>query len=98
MLISQWPSSGLQVKPSPAKRHWDIGNWELLAVKLALEEWRYWLEHPIHDLHRPQELGVHQSTKRQDSQKASWAISFDSRTTGVHLDRIKFHRKTHLRH
>lgn len=26
------------------------GNWELLAIKLALEEWRHWLEgteHPI---------------------------------------------------
>jgi len=27
-----------------AKRNYDIGNWELLAVKLALEEWRHCLE------------------------------------------------------
>ncbi len=28
----------------PPERNYDIGNRELLAVKLALEEWRYWLE------------------------------------------------------
>ncbi|KAF7650960.1 hypothetical protein LDENG_00118060 [Lucifuga dentata] len=28
----------------PAERHYEIGNQELLAVKLALEEWRHWLE------------------------------------------------------
>ncbi len=26
------------------ERNYDIGNRELLAVKLALEEWRHWLE------------------------------------------------------
>lgn len=30
-------------KLSPAERN-DVGYWELLAVKLALEEWRHWLE------------------------------------------------------
>ncbi|KAF7640894.1 hypothetical protein LDENG_00007310, partial [Lucifuga dentata] len=29
---------------TPAERNYDIGNRELLAVKLALEEWRHWLE------------------------------------------------------
>ncbi|KAG1926706.1 retrotransposable element [Pimephales promelas] len=29
---------------SAAERNYDIGNRELLAVKLALEEWRHWLE------------------------------------------------------
>ncbi|KAI2650603.1 Transposon Tf2-8 polyprotein [Labeo rohita] len=29
---------------SPAERNYDIGNRKLLAVKLALEEWRHWLE------------------------------------------------------
>lgn len=29
---------------NPAKQNYDIGNQELLAVKLALEEWRHWLE------------------------------------------------------
>ncbi len=26
------------------ERNYDVGNWELLTVKLALEEWRHWLE------------------------------------------------------
>ena len=29
---------------SPAEQNYDIGNKELLAVKLAIEEWRQWLE------------------------------------------------------
>ena len=29
---------------SPAERNYDIVNRELLAVKVALEEWGYWLE------------------------------------------------------
>ncbi len=28
---------------SSAEHNYDIGNRELLAVKLALEEWRHWL-------------------------------------------------------
>lgn len=29
---------------SPAEKNYDVGNRELLAIKLALEEWRQWLE------------------------------------------------------
>lgn len=29
---------------SPAERNYDVGDRELLAVKLALEEWRHFLE------------------------------------------------------
>ncbi|KAI2665727.1 Transposon Tf2-9 polyprotein [Labeo rohita] len=31
-------------KLTPTQRNYDIGNRELLAVKMALEEWRHWLE------------------------------------------------------
>ena len=31
-------------KLSPAECNYDVGNRELLAVKLALEDWRHWLE------------------------------------------------------
>lgn len=29
---------------TPAEQHYDVGNWELHAVLLALQEWRHWLE------------------------------------------------------
>ena len=29
---------------SPAERNYDVGNRELLALKLAVEEWRHWFE------------------------------------------------------
>ncbi|KAK3528240.1 hypothetical protein QTP86_027953 [Hemibagrus guttatus] len=35
-------------KLNPAERNYDIGNRELLAIKLALEEWRHWLEGARH--------------------------------------------------
>ncbi|KAK1791373.1 hypothetical protein P4O66_013388 [Electrophorus voltai] len=33
---------------SPAERNYDVGDHELLAVKLVLEEWRHWLEGAKH--------------------------------------------------
>lgn len=33
---------------SPAKRNYNIGNHELLAVKAVLEEWGHWLEGARH--------------------------------------------------
>lgn len=38
------PCAFLSRKLSPAERNYDNGNRELLAVKVALEEWRHWLE------------------------------------------------------
>ncbi|KAL0148819.1 hypothetical protein M9458_055828, partial [Cirrhinus mrigala] len=51
-VLSQRSSSDDKMHPcaffshrmSTAERNYDIGNRELLAVKLALEEWRHWLE------------------------------------------------------
>ncbi len=51
-VLSQRATSDDKVHPcaffshrlSPVERNYDIGNRELLAVKLALEEWRHWLE------------------------------------------------------
>ncbi|KAI3356745.1 hypothetical protein L3Q82_003428 [Scortum barcoo] len=38
------PCAFLSHKLTPAKRNYDVGNRELLAIKVALEEWRHWLE------------------------------------------------------
>ena len=38
------PCAYLSRKLSPAERNYDVGNKELLAVKVALEECRHWLE------------------------------------------------------
>ncbi len=42
------PCAFFSHKLSPAERNYDIGNRELLAIKLALEEWRHWLEGAAH--------------------------------------------------
>ncbi|KAL0194363.1 hypothetical protein M9458_012659, partial [Cirrhinus mrigala] len=38
------PCASFSRKLSPAEQNYDVGNRELLAIKLALEEWRHWLE------------------------------------------------------
>ncbi len=38
------PCAFFSRKLSPAEKNYDIGNRELLAIKLTLEEWRHWLE------------------------------------------------------
>ncbi len=58
---------------SPAERNYDIGNRELLAVKLALEEWRHWLEGsgvPFVVWTNHKNLEYIQSAKRLNSRQA----------------------------
>lgn len=38
------PCAFLSRKLSPAERNYDVGNRELLVVKVILEEWQHWLE------------------------------------------------------
>ncbi|KAL0150778.1 hypothetical protein M9458_053936, partial [Cirrhinus mrigala] len=42
------PCAYFSKKLSPAEQNYDIGNQELLAIKLALEEWWHWLEGAKH--------------------------------------------------
>uniref|UniRef100_A0A4W5LZ43 ribonuclease H n=1 Tax=Hucho hucho TaxID=62062 RepID=A0A4W5LZ43_9TELE len=42
------PCAFLSHRLSPAERNYDVGDRELLAVKLALKEWRHWLEGAQH--------------------------------------------------
>ncbi len=64
---------------SPAERNYDIGNRELLAIKLALEEWRHWLEGsgvPFVVWTDHKNLKYIQSAKRLNSRQARWALFF----------------------
>ncbi|XP_067231400.1 uncharacterized protein brd8a isoform X2 [Chanodichthys erythropterus] len=64
---------------SPAERNYDIGNRELLAVRLALGEWRHWLEgstQPFLVWTDHKNLEYVRSAKRLNSRQARWALFF----------------------
>ncbi|KAK3545866.1 hypothetical protein QTP70_016399 [Hemibagrus guttatus] len=66
-------------KLSPAEANYDIGNRELLAIKLALEEWRHWLEgakHPFVVLTDHKNLEYLRAAKRLNPRQARWALFF----------------------
>ncbi|KAK3519933.1 hypothetical protein QTP70_008029 [Hemibagrus guttatus] len=66
-------------KLSPAEVNYDIGNRELLAIKLALEEWRHWLEgakHPFVVLTDQKNLEYLRAVKRLNPRQARWALFF----------------------
>ena len=70
----------LSRKHSPAERNYDIGNRELLAVKVALEEWRHWLEgaqHPFIVWTDHKNLEYMRSAKRLNSRQARWTLFFN---------------------
>ena len=56
-----------------------MGNRELLAVKLALEEWRHWLEgarHPFTVLTDHKNLEYIREARRLNPRQARWALFF----------------------
>lgn len=64
---------------SPAEMNYDVGNHELLAIKLALEEWRHWLEGSVQPFivwtdHK--NLAYLQNAKRFNARQARWALIF----------------------
>ncbi len=64
---------------SPAERNYDIGNRELLAVRLALGEWRHWLEgaaRPFLVWTDHKNLEYIHSAKRLNARQARWALYF----------------------
>lgn len=66
-------------KLSPAERSYDVGNRELLAVKLALEEWRHWLEgaaHPFIIYTDHKNLEYLRTAKRLTPRQACWSLFF----------------------
>ncbi|KAI2667363.1 Transposon Tf2-11 polyprotein [Labeo rohita] len=66
-------------KLSPAEQNYDVGNHELLAIKLALEEWRHWLEgakHPFTIITDHKNLQYLRDAKRLNPRQARWALFF----------------------
>ena len=64
---------------SPAEINYDIGNRELLAVKMALEEWRHWLEgatEPFLVWTDHKNLEYIRTAKRLNSRQARWSLFF----------------------
>uniref|UniRef100_A0A8C7WW06 Gypsy retrotransposon integrase-like protein 1 n=1 Tax=Oryzias sinensis TaxID=183150 RepID=A0A8C7WW06_9TELE len=87
-VLSQREESSSKMKPcaffsrklSPAERNYDVGNRELLAIKLALEEWRHWLEgatHPFIFWTDHKNLAYLRTAKRLNSRQARWCLFFD---------------------
>ncbi|KAI2664082.1 Transposon Tf2-6 polyprotein [Labeo rohita] len=74
-----FPCAFFSHKLSPAERNYDVGNRELLAIKLALEEWRHWLEgalHPFVILTDHKNLEYIRTAKVLNHRQARWALFF----------------------
>uniref|UniRef100_A0A8C4ZXL3 Gypsy retrotransposon integrase-like protein 1 n=1 Tax=Gadus morhua TaxID=8049 RepID=A0A8C4ZXL3_GADMO len=66
-------------KLTPTERNYDIGDRELLAVKLALEEWRHWLEgakEPFLVWTDHKNLEYLRSAKRLNPRQSRWSLFF----------------------
>ncbi len=62
---------------SSAERNYDVGNRELLAIRLALGEWRHWLEGARFIVWTDhQNLEYIRSAKRLNARQARWALFF----------------------
>lgn len=64
---------------SLAEGNYDIRNQELLAIKLALEEWRHWLEGALHpfQVHKDHcNLEYLREAKRLNVRQAHWVLFF----------------------
>ncbi len=73
------PCAYFSKKLSPAEQNYDIGDRELLAIKLALEEWRHWLEgaqHPFEVITDHKNLQYLRDAKRLNPRQARWALFF----------------------
>ncbi|KAL0175542.1 hypothetical protein M9458_027872, partial [Cirrhinus mrigala] len=83
--LKTFPCAYFSHKLSPAERNYDVGNRELLAIKLALEEWRHWLEgarHPFTILTDHRNLEYIRTARVLNHRQARWALFF----TRFHFD------------
>ncbi|KAL0174051.1 hypothetical protein M9458_030019 [Cirrhinus mrigala] len=67
-----FPCAYFSHKLTPPERNYDVGNRELLAIKLALEEWRHWLE----VLTDHKNLEYLRLAKLLNHRQARWALFF----------------------
>ncbi|KAK3513165.1 hypothetical protein QTP70_009680 [Hemibagrus guttatus] len=66
-------------KLTDAEHNYDVGNKELLAMKVAIEEWRHWLEgstHPFQVITDHKNLEYIKSAKRLNPRQARWSLFF----------------------
>lgn len=71
------PSAFFSRRLTLAERNYDVGNRELLAVVLALQEWRHWLEgstHPFVVWADHKNLSCLLSARRLNSRQDHWAL------------------------
>ncbi|KAI2667189.1 Transposon Tf2-8 polyprotein [Labeo rohita] len=71
------PCAFFSRKLTPAEQNYDIGNRELLAIKLALEEWRHWLEgatHPFTIITDHKNLQYLREARHLNPRQARWAL------------------------
>ena len=64
---------------NPTESRYDVGDRELLAVKMALDEWRHWLEgaqHPFLVWTDHRNLEYLKQAKRLNPRQARWALFF----------------------
>lgn len=74
------PCAFLSHRLTPTERNYHVGDRELLAVKLALEEWRHWLDgakHPFQVLTDHKNLEYIQQAKRLNPCQARWSLFFN---------------------
>ena len=70
---------------SPTEARYDVGDRELLAVKMALEEWRHWLEgaqDPFLVWSDHKNLEYLKQAKRLNPRQAQWALFFSGLKIG----------------
>ena len=89
---------------SPAERNYDVGDREPLAIKLALEEWRHWLEgaeQPFVVWTDHKNLLYIQQTKRRNARPARWSVFYNrfnyTRTYRPGSKNIKLDAFSHVR-
>ena len=79
-----WTSNCIPAPSSPTvltrgERNYDVGNRKLLAVKMALEEWRHWLEgaeRPFIVWTDHKNLEYLRTAEHLNSRQARWALLF----------------------